>query len=295
MSQPRAIYANSTYMVTRRTTQRQFLLRPERDTNDTLKYILAIGTARYGIDLHAVMVMSNHYHLVLTDPRGQLPAFEQYINAMSARALNARYGRFENLWATEAPSYVRLINAEDMLEKSVYALSNPVKDGLVSHGQDWPGLRMLEPGRYKVVRPATKFFECGGMQEVVELRLVPLPLGGPAHAAIRQLREAVAAKEAELRVEARATGRRYLGAARVLAQQEWNKPRSVEPRYTLSPQVACRNTADRVRVIRQCKEFVARYREALRAWIDKATDVVFPVGTYLLAQRFGVSVEAAPS
>ena len=52
---------------------------PSRELNELVLYILAVAAERSGILLHAYCFMSNHLHLVLTDPRGTLPAFEQYL------------------------------------------------------------------------------------------------------------------------------------------------------------------------------------------------------------------------
>ena len=65
----------TTYLVTRRCLGRRFLLRPDRALNELIGYCLARAAKAHGIELHAVTVMSNHYHLVLTDPRGVLPDF----------------------------------------------------------------------------------------------------------------------------------------------------------------------------------------------------------------------------
>jgi hypothetical protein len=61
MSLPRQILPGSTYLVTRRCTQRQFLLRPSKLTNQIILYCLALAVARTGILLHAFVALSNHY------------------------------------------------------------------------------------------------------------------------------------------------------------------------------------------------------------------------------------------
>ncbi len=75
MTAPREILPGTTYLVTRRCTQRQFLLRPSRATNQTFTYCLAVPAGTFGMLIHDYKVMSNHYHLILTDVRGQLPEF----------------------------------------------------------------------------------------------------------------------------------------------------------------------------------------------------------------------------
>ena len=50
-------------------------------------------------------------------------------------------GRWENLFAAEAPSAVVLSGDEDILDKMTYVLADPVAARLVKRGRDWPGLR----------------------------------------------------------------------------------------------------------------------------------------------------------
>lgn len=294
MSMPRPVYPGATHLITRRVSQRMYLLRPSRAVDNIVRYTIAVAARKYGILLHAITVMSNHYHIVLTDPLGRLPDFERWCNSILARALNAHHGRWENFWAPEQPSNVRLIDPEDVLAKVVYTLSNPVAAGLVSHGEKWPGLRLFSPGVRKVLRPRGFFVEEGGLPDVVELELVAPPLGLPSHQSYRLILERVAAKEAEIRAAFRREGRTFLGATRVLAQKTSDAPATPEPRRQLSPRVACRNTWHRIEVLQRCKVFLAEYRSALRAWKLRIRDALFPYGTFLMSQRFGVTI-AAPS
>src|SRR6188768_2684461 len=130
----RQIVPGATYMITRRCTQRQFLLRPSRRTTRIFHYCLAYAASRTGVLVHAVVVMSNHYHLVITDPLGVLPVFVECLNKLVAKCMNASLGRWENFWASEPASYVRLLDDEAILDKIAYVLCNPVQAALVKRG-----------------------------------------------------------------------------------------------------------------------------------------------------------------
>lgn len=54
--------------MTRRVTQRCFLLRPGETTNAIFDYCLAEAASRFRIKLIAWKVLSNHYHLVYYVP-----------------------------------------------------------------------------------------------------------------------------------------------------------------------------------------------------------------------------------
>jgi putative transposase len=77
---PRQIVPGRYWMVTRRCTQRQFLLRPSSITNAYFEYCLALAAKRSGVQVIAYLAMSNHYHAVVFDPLGQLPVFLECVN-----------------------------------------------------------------------------------------------------------------------------------------------------------------------------------------------------------------------
>jgi putative transposase len=281
-------------MVTRRCSQRQFLLTPSAYVADLFLYCLAVAAERTGVLVHALTVMSNHYHQIFTDPLGRAPEFYGFIHEFVARALNAHYGRWENFWSSEPTSCVRLEDGAAILEKMLYTLANPVEAGLVSDGKDWPGVRLYEPGTYTFKRPKGFFRSDGPLPEEVTLTITAPPLLATAKQdAMTVVVEALKAREAEICAKLRRAGRRFLGAARVWAQRFTDTPRTVEARRVLSPRIACRNKWRRIESLQRCKQWLADYRDAWRKWIAGVRDVVFPAGTYQMVRRHGVAV--APS
>lgn len=296
---PRAIFPGSTYLITRRCTQRQFWLKPSKLTNQIVRYCLGYTAERYGIELHAFCAMSNHIHVVATDVHGTLPEFMHSAFLFISKCVNASYGRWENLWASEPPSAVRLEHADDIVDKIAYALANPVAAGLVDRGRDWPGVRSrpIEVGgaEHVVERPPVFFSETGTMPLTVTLRTQPparlSELGGaPDRALGRHLERVVARREAKERTAVRRAGLRVLGAAAVLAQMPHQSPQTIASRRTLNPRVAARNKWLRIEALRRVKEFIAAHRAAYRAWRDGQRGVVFPAGTYAMARYHGATV-----
>lgn len=66
MTLARPVMPGTTYLVTRRCLGRRFLLRPDRELNRAFLYCLAVAARKYGIQVHALCVMSNHYHVAVT-------------------------------------------------------------------------------------------------------------------------------------------------------------------------------------------------------------------------------------
>jgi REP element-mobilizing transposase RayT len=289
MTAPRQVVPNATYLVTRRCSQRQFLLRPSETTGEVFLYVLAVAAERFGIQVHTFCVLSNHFHLVVTDPQARLPAFHQFLDALVARALNASLGRWENFWSPNSYSAVTLASLEDIVDKAAYALANPVAAGLVASGREWPGLWSAPEwigGEALTVRRPNHFFDPNGsLPESVSLQLTPPPGFASAHEFRAQLATALAEKEAGA---AREAGGSFLGVARVLAQKPTGRPASGEVRRTLNPRVAARDKWKRIEVLGRLKEFLKAYRAAWEARRAKERDVAFPCGTYLMRVLHGV-------
>lgn len=273
------------YLVTRRCAQRQFLLRPSKVTNQVFLYLLALAAERFRIQVHAYCVLSNHYHLVVTDPDARLPAFHQFLDALVARALNAALGRWEAFWAPNSYSAVKLVSPRDIVEKAAYALANPVAAGLVPCGSAWPGLWSAPEhigGEPITVRRPKHFFDPKGcLPDEVTLRLEVAP-GFSSAAQIRdELQRALEERENEARTRHRYRGG-FLGVARVLAQKPTSRPAPGEPRRGLNPRVAGRDKWKRIEALGRLVAFLRSYRNAWSARRAGEGGVVFPPGTYLL-------------
>jgi REP element-mobilizing transposase RayT len=113
--------------MTRRVAQREFRLRPSAETNAIILFCLAVAALRTGVVPHAVCVMSNHVHLVLTDVRGNHPDFSHLFFLLVARAMNAVQGRTEAFWASRPPDVIPLATPEAVLKAIAYVAVNPVK------------------------------------------------------------------------------------------------------------------------------------------------------------------------
>jgi REP element-mobilizing transposase RayT len=297
MSRPRQVLPGQFYLLTRRCTQRQFLLRPDSDTNNAFAYCLGEAAQRFEIDIVLPTAESNHHHTVFFDRYGRYPQFVEHFHKMFARCQNARWGRWENLWAAEEPCITRLLDRAAIISTLAYAASNPVKDLLVERATQWPGTngyRHLLAGKPLHGRRPRHFFrDHGAMPDAVTLELVIPPELGPADAVIAELRARVTEVELAM-IEHRAkTGARIVGKRRVLAQSWRASPTSIEPRRNLRPRFAGA-TAVRVPAIVAFREFLAAYSDARKCWIAGAR-TVFPAGTYWLARFAPVSVAPLPA
>jgi REP element-mobilizing transposase RayT len=214
---PRQVVPGQFYMITRRCTQRQFLLRPDAATNNAFTYCLIEAAQRCEIDVLLPCAMSNHYHAAIFDRCGRYPEFVEHVHKMFARSQNALRGRWENFWASEQVCVVRLVDRDAVMDKLVYTAANPVQDHLVDRAHHWPGvngLAALLAGRpLRATRPLHFFRPDGPMPDTVELRLTIPPALGPEADVLAKLHERVAMIEAQGAAERQRTAVECAGDA----------------------------------------------------------------------------------
>jgi REP element-mobilizing transposase RayT len=295
MTRPRPVFPGRFYFITRRCTQRQFLLRPDEETNNAFVYCLAEAAARFEVVVVLSQMMSNHHHTLIYDPHGREVEFREHLHKFVAKSQNALRGRWENLWAAEESCVVDVLELEDVLDKLVYIATNPVKDGLVEHVRHWPGPKfvqaLLSGKPLRAHRPNHFFRSDGPMPESVELKL-ELPAHIEGHdSLLEELARRIAAVE-EAHAKARlAAGRRVLGRRSVLRQSWRDSPTSHEPRRGLRPRVAARSKWARIAKLQRDKDFEVSYKDVRIRWLA-GEEVTFPYGTYWLRRFAGVDVES---
>jgi REP-associated tyrosine transposase len=295
MSKPRQILAGQFYLITRRCTQRQFLLRPDAETNNAFIYCLAVAAQRCEVDVLFTLAESNHHHTVIFDRHGHCPRFVEHFHKLVARSQNVLRGRWENFWAAQEPCITRLLDRDAVIDKLVYAASNPVKDRLVQRVHQWPGpnayVNLINGRRLHATRPRHFFRSTGPMPKAVSLQLTIPPELGPAESVIVEMRDGVTAIERLVSEECARTGVRVLGRRRVLEQSWTESPTSIEPRRRLRPRFAG-NVAARIPALLGYRLFLSSYREARRRWLVGAP-ALFPVGTYWLARFAAMPIASA--
>src|SRR5258708_2064576 len=223
VANPRRIVAGETYLITRRCYQRTFRLRPCAQTNRIFLYCVAFAAERTGVVVHAACVMSNHHHMVVTDRHGVLPNFLRELHRLTAKAMNASPGQWENLWAAEPCNVVRLVTDEDIEDKIANVAANPVAAGMVKQPDQCPGLLLWGQSSQRVLRPDAYFREDkdGRCPPDLTLRIErPALRDGPA-TGMREWKErvtrCVALKVAAAHQALREAGREFLGRAAGLA------------------------------------------------------------------------------
>lgn len=117
------------YHITARGNERRDIFKSIKDRTQFLSY-LESATERYDAAIHAYCLMTNHYHLLLETPSGNLSqimrhingAYTMYFNTKRKRAGHLFQGRYKAI-LVEADAYAK--------ELSRYVHLNPVRAGIV--------------------------------------------------------------------------------------------------------------------------------------------------------------------
>jgi REP element-mobilizing transposase RayT len=129
-----------------------------RDDADRRRFLDLFQTTllRYGWELHAYCLMTNHFHLLVTTPDPNLSAGMQYLNSCYAQWFNQRHGLEGHF--VERRFYSRLVETEEyLLTLARYILLNPVRAGLCRSAGDWrwSSYRATVSALSEVPRPST--------------------------------------------------------------------------------------------------------------------------------------------
>ena len=295
MTLPRCVLKGTTYLVTRRCLGRRFLLRADPALNSLFRYCLARAVEAHGIELHAVSVMSNHYHLVLTDPCGVLPDFMRTLNRQVAMGVKRLRDWDEVVWEPNVPySAVALEGPQEVLDKVAYTVLNPVSAGLVRRPEQFPGLvstlERLRERKLEAKRPTVWFNKTAPKQVTLRFRAPPSLPDHPAY--LEALKALLRRRLRTLWAEHRQRGLGYLGANAVVQTPATARPKTRKTRFGRSPTFSALTRARWNRALEQLRGFRRAYRAAYETWRSGERDVVFPQGSWWVV-RFG-GAQAAP-
>jgi REP element-mobilizing transposase RayT len=129
-------FEGACYHITSRGNEQKDIFKSKRDWEKFLGY-LESAAFRYGAILHAWCLMTNHYHLLLETPRGNLSQVMRHINGAYTNYFNAKRKRSGHLFQGRYKAI--LIEADPYLvELSRYIHLNPVRAKIVAKPEDYP-------------------------------------------------------------------------------------------------------------------------------------------------------------
>lgn len=137
MARPLRIeFAGALYHVTSRGDRREPIFEDDEDRVRFLS-ILAEVVDRFNWLCHAWCLMTNHYHLVVETPDGNLSKGMRQLNGMYTQASNRRHHRTGHLFQGRFQGI--LVDKDSyLLELTRYVVLNPVRAGMVKHPGKYP-------------------------------------------------------------------------------------------------------------------------------------------------------------
>lgn len=290
MSYPRCVVAGTTYLITRRTEGRRFYFRPDPEVRALFDYCLAEAAAGSGCLLHGWCLMSNHFHLVLTDTKGRLPEFMQRFCRHLALGIARLRGHQGSVFERRSYSAVTLETNEAIIDKLAYTYCNPASAHLVHRAAQWPGALSTPAdlgGRPRQVQRPPRLNLFKSMTSEATLRVC-----APPHMEELALAKAVQARieqrEAELSAEPL---RRVLGVKRALQTNWQSAPKNPTPLHQRRPHFAAITREGLRQAARKLRDFRRAYREAWLQLTQGIRDALFPHGTWRL-QQLGLATVA---
>ena len=141
----RFIPSGSLVEITTRTLHERFLLTPTPLLREVTLGVLGRAQRLFGVEIHAFIFLSNHYHLLASVKDAlQLARFVGYLNSNLAREAGRIHHWRQRFWARRYQAIVVTDEPEAQEERLLYLLRNGCKEGLVSSPEDWPGATCVQ-------------------------------------------------------------------------------------------------------------------------------------------------------
>jgi len=254
----------------------------------------------YPVTIHWLEFNINHKQSgvrPISDDREHLEnhvRFHQLFNSLLAREVNRHVEREGPLFSTRNRSDVATDDFA-LEQQLLYAVTNPVKDGLVDRVAHWKGFSLYEQMATGEVETFTYLdrtaWHRAGKEKsrkarqaftktvTVELSPIPAWAGMAPHKRQALFRRRVREIEQACREERAREGRREMGPAKLAKLDHRDRPRTRKPR-TRQPLCHSSSVAASRAFKSAWRSFLDRYCYASGMWMKGAWDVEFPAGSF---------------
>lgn len=261
---------------------------------------IARGIEMFGIELYGLVAMSNHTHMLVRAPAGNLPDFMAYVNGQIASNANRFLGRRCAFWERRYAAAPVLDNDAE-LERLGYLLANPQNAGIADSIAQWPGLSsatfFLEHRKQRFLAfDRTAWHEANCPQNIapylstkeLEHKLLPQlkklgkkKLRRKIRRLIKNHVRAQPVLDSNVDRNLESSVRRQLLRRAVIPTERPESARKPPRRYS-SPQPLCHTTNSRLRELYKQwhRAFLVAYETCAIAYRNGDTEVIFPPGSF---------------
>ncbi len=260
---------------------------------------LAKYQQKYGVILHAFIIMGNHIHLVARFPNSNKKIFMQALNSTIVSLVKKYVPNYYKgkLWA-RPPRYQPLPENADIMHWTLYTGLNPVRSGLTPKYTQYKTFNSLSPAiagkklKYEVVdwtayHNARRANERTPIENYTsEYELVFSRPPGFEHLSQHEyskiMDERVEKRRCEMIEELRSEGRGFAGPEVLQNIEPGDSPQSTKSseRYSKRPLVLTLNPEARKIYTDRYLRLLEAYREASARFRNGDLNAVFPPGTY---------------
>jgi len=293
--------------VTCRTIQGRFLLRPGQPLNEIFIGCLAKARGLFAVDIHAVVVLSTHYHLLVSPADSeQLANFMKHLNTNLSKEIGALHDWPGTIFNRRYRAIVVADEAAVQIARLRYLLSHGAKEGVVYSPACWPGVNSVEAlltgkplrgtwfdrSREFAARQRRKSPSPRAFATEMEVALQPLPCWRHLPPDARQDRVRGLIEEIEKQTLAMhgERGTEPIGSRRARKVHPHHRPSQV--RRSPAPRFHAWSRRQRRRLESAYAEFVAAYRVAAERWRAGDCSARFPDGSFPPAMPFVRAVES---
>ena len=297
---PRWLKPDAAYCETQRTVDRQFFFKPDETVRNIIGACAGRALKKYPVKLYWLDFNINHKQdgmaPISDSPEHllNLIKFDQLFNSLVAREINRHLDREGPLFSTRNRADEAIDDAS-LEQQLLYAVTNPVKDGLVDRVSHWKGFssyEQLATGKVETFTylDRTAWHRAGGERsrksreaftKTVTVELSPIPAWEhlPVHKRQALFRRRVREIEQICRAEREREGRREMGPTKLSKVDHRDRPKTRKPR-TRQPLCHASSVEAANEYKSNWRSFLDRFWHASGMWLKGVRDVEFPAGSF---------------
>jgi hypothetical protein len=297
---PRWYKAGSVYALTQRTVDRAFLFKPSPAIQNIIGASAARAQQKHPIKLHWLETNINHEQIGLSpkdesqESMTNVAKFKQTYHRLLAEEINRLLDREGAIFSTPSRD-VECLDNESVAQQMGYAMTNPVKDGLVDKTSHWKGFSSygaVARGEDPVYTyfDRTAWHNAGGVRSkkplqafMKTIRLEYTPSPGTEHLSENQrqamIRRECRALEQQFREERRQNEKTVMSETKMEKLDPRDRPRS-KPKRTRKPLCHAATKEAAQAYVESFRAFLDAYRVASCSYRSGCGDVDFPSGSF---------------
>lgn len=129
--------SNASYHVTARSNNRDWFSIPMDTCWQTFEDLLATTAERYNLLIHSFVLMSNHFHLILSTPSMNLDKGMRYFMTETSREIARASGRINHIYGARY-KWSWLSSNQSLAYAYKYVYRNPVRAGICDAVEKYP-------------------------------------------------------------------------------------------------------------------------------------------------------------